>query len=535
MMDSTIGFDDPLNEAFAAFLQSQENGQEDAARQLRRDHPGLAERVALFYALCARVPQPWESSVNSYAGRTIGDFELLHELDRGAEGEVYRPRQKSLLREVAVKVMRRERFSQDSEKQRFRRNSTLLASLQHPNIVEIYSAGEAETGVPYLAMELMQESLKHKLANGWLPTPKQAAELTRDLAHGVQCAHDQAIVHRDLKPAHILFHKNGIPKIVDFGLGKRLDAETTMTQAGAIVGTASYMAPEQANGQRADLPCDIYGLGAILYELLTGRPPFVGADLLDTLEQVRHHEPIPVRQFSPSVPRDLEAICRKCLEKVPAKRYPSAEELAADFQRFIRCEPVRARLPGIAGRAVRALLRHQFSNVTAWGWPLVLGGITVAVGGLISQWVIWSEQSEWVWMSVVTAVVVLFAFPYWYTLRHRQFGVGDRQALATVIAPLAVMCLLPAFYRPYEGMNLTVYRLSLYPILTLILAVNEWIKGPLFWGGFYLSALAYVLLALLMQFIPDWSPLLFGTYTGAIQILVGWYLLKLRESAAFRN
>jgi serine/threonine-protein kinase len=533
-MDSTIGFDDALDEAFAAFLQAQESGQEDAARQLLRDHPGLAERAAMFSALCARVPRPWDSSATSYDGRTIGDFELLHELGRGGEGVVYKARQKSLQRQVAVKVMRHERFSQEPDQQRFRQDSTLLARLQHPNIVQIFCTGESDTG-PYFAMELMQETLKHKLANGWLPTPKQAAELTLALAKAVQCAHGKGIVHRDLKPANILLDAAGTPKIVDFGLGKQLDAGTTMTQTGAIVGTASYMAPESANGQPADLPCDIYGLGAILYELLTGRPPFVGDTMADILEQVRHHEPIPVRQRSPSVPRDLEAVCLKCLEKDPAKRYPSAEELAADLQRFIRGEPVRARLPGIAGRAVRAVLRHQFTDVTAWGWPLVLGGITNAVGNLIGQWVIWSEQPEWVWVSFCTAIVVSVAFPYWYTLRHHQFGVGDRQGLAILIAQLAAMCLLPAFYRPYEGMTLTAYRLSLYPILALICAMSEFVKGPMFWGGFYLSALAYVLLAVLMQLIPEWSPLLLGTYTAAVNILVGWYLLKLRKSAAFRN
>jgi serine/threonine-protein kinase len=533
-MDSTIGFDEALDEAFAAFLQAQECGQADAARHMLRDYPGLAERVATFYALCTRVPQPWDSSVNSYDGRTLGDFELLHELGRGGEGVVYKARQKSLGRVVAVKVMRHVRFSQDRDQQRFRRDSNLLASLQHPNIVQIFFAGEADTG-PYFAMELMEGSLEHKLANGWLPTPQQAAELTLALTKAVQCAHSKEIVHRDLKPANILLHADGTPKIVDFGLGKRLDAGETLSQAGAIVGTASYMAPEQANGQPADLPCDIYGLGAMLYKLLTGRPPFVGATLLDTLEQVRQHEPIPVRHLSPSVPRDLEAICLKCLEKDPARRYPSAEELAADLQRFMRGEPVRARVPGMAGRALRALLRHQFTDVTVWGWPILLTGITAAVCGLVAQWVIWSEQPEWIWLSFCTANGVAVAFPYWYTLRHRQFGVGDRQGLAILVAGLAAMCLLQAFYRPYEGMSPTAYRLSLFPIIALISGMSDFVKGPIFWAGYYLSGLTYVFLAALMLLIPEWSPLLLNTYTAAVHLFVGWYLLKLGKSAAFRN
>jgi hypothetical protein len=166
---------------------------------------------------------------------------------------------------------------------------------------------------------------------------------------------------------------------------------------------------------------------------------------------------------------------------------------------------------------------------------MLLGGIVVAVSNLIEQWVIWSEHPQWVYLSVGMATVFLLALPYWSTLRHRQFGTGDRQGLAIVIATLAAFCLLPAFYRPAEGTTLTAYRLSLYPIFALILAVTEFIKGPIFWGGFYLSALAYVLLALLMQFIPEWSPLLLGTYTGAMQIFVGWYLLKLGKSAAFKD
>src|SRR5262249_43391714 len=151
------------------------------------------------------------------------------------------------------------------------------------------------------------------------------------------------------------------------------------------------------------------------------------------------------------------------------------------------------------------------------------------------QWVIWSEQPEWVWVSLCTAIVVAVVFPFWYTLRHHQFGVGDRQALAVMIAGIAAMCLLPAFYRPYEGMSPTAYRLSLYPMLALICAMCEFVKGPMFWGGLYVSALAYVLLAILMQLIPEWSPLLLTTYSSAIQLFVGSYMLKLGKSAAFRN
>jgi serine/threonine-protein kinase len=537
MMDATIGFDDAPDEAFAAYVQAQENGQQDAARQILGDHPGLAERVAMFYALRASVPRPWDSSPSSYDGRTIGDFELLRELGRGGEGVVYDARQNSLQCLVAVKLMHRDRDSQDRDAERFRQNRELLATLRHPNIVQIFSAGESEAG-PYFAMELMEGSLKQKLANGWLPTPKQAAELTHDLAKAVQYAHGREIVHRDLKPANILLQSDGAdgtPKIVDFGLAKKLDAGNTITKTGALIGTASYMAPELAKGQRADRSCDIYGLGAILYELLTKRPPFVGATLEGTLEQVRQHEPIPVRHFSPSVPRDLEAICLKCLEKEPAKRYPSAEELAADLHRFIRGEPVRSRLPGMAGRLRRALLRLQFANVTAWGWPTLLGGITIVIGNLVEQWVIWSAQPEWVWVGVAMAIVFLFAIPYWTTLRYRQFGVGDRQALAVVIATIAAYFLVPALYRPYEGMNLTAYLLSLYPIYVLINFVATFIMGAIFWGGFYLSALGYVFLGLLMQLIPEWSPLLLGTYNGGIHILVGWYFLRLGKSPEFRN
>jgi tRNA A-37 threonylcarbamoyl transferase component Bud32 len=536
MNESTLGENPVIEEAFAAFVQAQENGQTDAARQLMRDHPGLAEEVAMFYALCARVPQPWDSSVNSYDGQTIGDFELLHELGRGGEGVVYKARQKSLQRVVAVKVMRHERFAQDRDVERFRRDSTLLASLHHPNIVQIYFAGESETG-PYFAMELMADgSLKQKLADGWLPTPKQAGELVRVLAEAMQCAHDKEIVHRDLKPANILLQSDGTPKIVDFGLAKKLDAGDSMTQSGAIVGTASYMAPEQAKGQRADFPCDIYGLGAVLYELLTGRPPFVGASLAETLDKVRRQEPLPIRQLSPTVPFDLEVICLKCLDKDPLKRYAAASELAADLRRFLRGEPILARLPGIAERAVKLILRHQYGKrTTTWGWTHLLCGCVNTVGYLAQMWCIATEQRDEIFWTIFGVHYLSLAIVCWGTLRGSRIGRGERLGIDFLTVAILGPLLVPIAWTRPEWMELSTYRLSLYPLIALLHGVLCYPQGSIYWGGYYLYGAGFVGLALVMKFFPAWSPIVFGLSLSFLLVSSGLFLLRLGRTMASKK
>lgn len=530
MNETTIGENSAMEEAFAAFVQAQENGKADAARQLLRDHAGLAEEVAMFHALCARVPKPWDSSVSSQDGRTIGDFELLHELGRGGEGVVYKARQKSLQRVVAVKVMRHERFAQESDVERFRRDSTILASLQHPNIVQVYYAGESETG-PYFAMELMAEgSLKQKLADGWLPTPKQAAELVRVLAEAMHCVHDQQIVHRDLKPSNILLRADGTPKIVDFGLAKNWNCDGSTT-SGAIVGNASYMAPEQAKGQRADFPCDIYGLGAILYELLTGRPPFVGASLAETLDKVRRQEPLPVSQFNLAVPRDLEVICLKCLDKDPLKRYASAGELAADLTRFLRGEPILARLPGIAERAVQVISRHQFGrNAPGWAWALMLCGGINLVGFLTQAWCISAEQPEAVLWATLFSQHALMVAALWWSLRGYRLGRGDRQGIVLMLATIAGPILVALFARPSEGMHSTAW-LTLYPVFAALLGIVVFIQGPMYWGGYYFFRVGYLALAIVMKLLPEWSPIFLGVYLLITLVPLGLYLLRTRRSS----
>jgi serine/threonine-protein kinase len=263
-------------------------------------------------------------------------------------GVVYLARQISLNRLVALKAILAGPYAGPEEVGRFRTEAEAVARLQHPNIVQIYEVGEHD-GRPYLTLEYVDGvGLDRRLRESPLAA-RAAAELLQTLARAVQAAHERGIAHRDLKPANVLLSADGTPKVGDFGLAKRLadtgdDAPTPRTRTGALLGTPNYMAPEQAGGAKDVGPAaDVYALGAILYECLTGRPPFQGATVLETLEQVRFQEPVPLGRLQPHLPRDLQTVCHKCLEKDPRRRYPSAGELADDLRRFLAGEPVRAR------------------------------------------------------------------------------------------------------------------------------------------------------------------------------------------------
>jgi serine/threonine protein kinase len=302
--------------------------------------------------------------------RSIAGYELLEELGHGGMGVIFKAMQVSLGRLVALKMILAGDFQSPQGRTRFLAEAAAVARLQHPNVVQIFECGTHEDR-PYFSMELCPGgSLAQRLRSGPL-LPREAAALLRSLAQGAQAAHDQGIIHRDLKPANILLASGGreytegerptgshppltdfVPKISDFGVAKQANKDVTGT--GAILGTPCYMAPEQTVDARAlDHRADVYALGAILYECLAGRPPFQAATLLDTLDQVRHREPVPVRQLQPSVPRDLETICLKCLQKEPQQRYATARDLADDLGRFLHGEPIRARRGGLLARLSR--------------------------------------------------------------------------------------------------------------------------------------------------------------------------------------
>jgi WD40 repeat protein len=269
-------------------------------------------------------------------------------------GVVYKARQISLKRLVALKMILGGAHAEDQELIRFRREAEAVARLHHPNIVDIYEIGNY-SGRPFFSFEFVEGgTLTHKLAGTPLPG-RVAAELLETLARAMHAAHQQRVVHRDLKPANVLLTSDGVPKITDFGLAKRLGEDAGQTQSGMLVGTPSYMAPELASGRghQVGATTDVYALGAILYETLTGRPPFRGATVMETLDQVRTQEAVAPSRLQPKTPRDLETICLKCLQKEPNKRYTSALDLAEDLRRFAKGEPIEARPIGLWERTVK--------------------------------------------------------------------------------------------------------------------------------------------------------------------------------------
>jgi WD40 repeat protein/tRNA A-37 threonylcarbamoyl transferase component Bud32 len=313
--------------------------------------------------------------------RSFGDYEILGEIARGGMGVVYKARQLSLNRLVALKMIRSQALASEAEVRRFRDEAEIAAGLDHPNLVPIYEVGEHQ-GQHFFSMKLVEGGSLVSF-RGTTPADRdyqrRVARIVAAVAHAVHHAHQRGLLHRDLKPGNVLLDRDGTPRVTDFGLAKRVGGDSGMTQSGAVIGTPSYMAPEQALATRAlTTAADVYGLGAVLYDLLTGRPPFLGASPLDTLQLVLHTEPVPPHVHAPALDRDLETVCLKCLQKDPARRYLSAEALAEDLERWLGGEPIRARPAGRAERLVKWARRRPAAAALV---GVVVASLVALLGG----------------------------------------------------------------------------------------------------------------------------------------------------------
>jgi serine/threonine-protein kinase len=330
--------------------------------------------------------RPARDEVTS-GGPSVAGYEVRGELGRGGMGVVYLARQVGLNRPCALKMILAGAHAGGEAVRRFQAEAEAIARLKHPNIVQIYASGEHD-GRPFFEMEYVEGGSLDRALDGTPRLPREAARLIETVARAVGEAHRLGIVHRDLKPGNILVAADGAPKVADFGLAKALGADSDLTRSDSVLGTPSYMAPEQAGGhaKEAGPAVDVYALGAILYELLVGRPPFRGASVLETLEQVKTAEPVPPSRLVPGLPRDLETIALKCLQKEPARRYESAAALAEDLRRFAAGEPTRARPIGAAERAWRWARRHP--GVAVLSTTLV---VTLAMG-LAVMTLLWARS-----------------------------------------------------------------------------------------------------------------------------------------------
>src|SRR5437588_2605207 len=357
----------------------------------------------------------------------LGDYELLEEIGRGAQGVVFRARQKSLNRTVALKVISLGQWASKAHLKRFRREAEAAASLDHPGIVPIYEVGERD-GSCYFSMKFVEGGQLDEVVRRAPMSIRQAAELIAKVARTVHYAHEHGILHRDIKPGNILLDAKGEPHLTDFGLAQLLEMESTVTRTLEVMGTPSYMAPEQAVGNNAAVGSvtDVYGLGAVLYQLLTGQPPFAGGTTYETMKLLLDTEPRQPRLWNPKIDRDLNTICLKCLEKDPKRRYASALALVEDLERWLKHEPISARRTGLVTRGRKWVRRNPTSALLAAS----LIALAAAAG-----WIVW--KSEFVRQPVTTGIAVL---PFENVSKNEEnaiFAGGMQDEILTNLARIA--------------------------------------------------------------------------------------------------
>ncbi|MGL4554191.1 MAG: serine/threonine-protein kinase [Gemmataceae bacterium] len=464
-------------------------------------------------------------------GERFGDYVLLGELGRGGMGVVYRALETSIGRHVAVKMILSQALADPSELARFQAEASAAGRLQHPHIVKVLRVGTQDER-HYYAMDFIDgPSLAQRVAAGPLPG-RQAAALMVTVSRAIHHAHEQGILHRDLKPGNILLDAAGTPHVADFGLAKQMSADSGHTRTGAVMGTPGYMSPEQARGAK-DLTAatDVYGLGAVLYELLTGRPPFRGETALDTLLMVMDNEPVPPRLLNPDVDHDLETVCLKAIARDPRDRYASAAELADDLQRYLEGESIAARSMNVLDYIGRTLERSQFDvEFRPYGNMLLVFAAVVAAGHVIKQAVTSSAAPVGVVAGVqIGQFVALLAVLWWYRARGLVPNSTAERQLYSLVAGYMLACVLTSQFLRMMFDVRAMYEGKIYPFYCALTGMVFFVLGSSYWGKFYAAGAWFFALGVVLAWSPDaaaYGALAFGGSWSLALVAIG---LRLRS------
>ncbi|MDB5345714.1 MAG: Serine/threonine protein kinaserelated protein [Schlesneria sp.] len=551
--------DELLVELLDGLLDQSRNGSPGTLDEVVANHPDLERELRELWATVqitedfasfdgllddeSETPQQNGTNVSLFEARDYGDYELLEELGRGGMGVVYKARQKKLDRIVALKMILRGDLASPADLARFRAEAEAAAQLHHAHIVPVYEVGEID-GRPFFSMKLIEgTTLARKLLDGPQPS-RAAAEMLAPICRAIADAHRRGVLHRDLKPSNILIDQEGHPFVTDFGLAKRVKSDASdshliglhsITQSGAILGTPSYMAPEQAAGNRGHISTasDIYSLGAILYAMLTGRPPFQAESALDTVLMVLEQDAVPPRMLNPKVDPDLEMIALKCLQKPQDLRYATADALADDLEAYLANEPISARSTHLSQIITRAFREtHHAAILENWGLLWMWHSLVVFSLCFITNLMQWEGVSNrWPFAALWSVGVGTWAMIFW-ELRRRSGPITfvERQ-IAHLWAGSSLASML--LFGLEAMMQLPV--LSLSPVLALI-AANVFIaKAGILSGKFYIQAAALYLTAFAMALIPrlpvtNFGLILFGFVLAGSFFLPGLkYYRQLRD------
>jgi eukaryotic-like serine/threonine-protein kinase len=439
----------------------------------------------------------------------LGEYEFLEEIGHGGMGVVYRARQITLGRYVAIKMILRDRLESQADRRRFFVEAEATAKLTHPGIVPLYEVGELE-GRPFFSMQLIRGTTLARRISGGPLTQREAVRLLIPICRAVHYAHQQGILHRDIKPSNILIDENDRAKLTDFGLAKQEGVHESLTRTGVVLGTPSYMSPEQANGRVNGMgpTSDIYSLGAVLYHTLTGRPPLVANSPVELALKIIEQDPPAPRLLEPKIDRDLEMIVIRCLQKPADLRYPSAEALANDLEAFLRDEPVAVRSGHLAQVFARLLREtHHAPVLENWGLLWMWHSLVLFIACLLTEFVRWfSAPSRLVYAAMWTVGLGAWAIVFW-ALRSRMGPVTFVERQVAHVWGASIIAIASLFLLEWW---LDLPCLSLTPLLTVIAGMVFVVKAGVLSGAFYVQALCLFAAAIPMAVFPQFAHLIFG-------------------------